>query len=87
MLFLQTKGPVGNGAFREYRTDLRDCDDVDRLAFCWAFFGEFHFAVDFGEQGVILAHANVAAGVKPSSALTNDNAACGDQFTAIGFYA
>ena len=40
--------------------------------------GEHHFAVNLGKQCVILAHADVFAGMKFSAALTHDSASDND---------
>src|SRR5579862_3377442 len=48
---------------------------------------EFDFAVDEGEEGVVSAAADVEAGVELGAALANDDGACGNDLSAVGFYA
>src|SRR5580658_2847424 len=74
------------GLFRAKPEHLRR-DHAHGLAVRGSLVGEFDLARDLGEQRVVLAHADVAAGVDGGAALAHDNAAGGDQFTAIGFHA
>ena len=43
---------------------------------------ERHVAVNQSKQGVVLAHADVVAGVEACTALTHDDGTSADQFTA-----
>lgn len=45
---------------------------------------ERHVAVNQSKQGVVLAHADVVAGVEACTALTHDDGTSADQFTAEG---
>ena len=47
---------------------------------------EFHAAIGEREEGPIAAGADVFAGMKFGAALTNDDAAGGDEFAAVRFY-
>src|SRR5580692_6713838 len=60
--------------------------DVDVLAHAAAV-AEFDHAGDFGEQGVVLAAADVHAGLHFGAALTHDDGTAGDKLTAEGLYA
>ena len=55
-------------------TCLLGGDDADERAVLTAFV-ELHDAVDEGVEGVILAHADVLAGVVDRAALTDDDVA------------
>jgi hypothetical protein len=48
---------------------------------------EFHFTVDHGVNGMITAHANIAAQVELCSTLANDNGSGIDQLTAEALHA
>src|SRR4051812_9587686 len=56
--------------------------DGDELAHVAAVL-EHDFAGDLGEKGVVLAAANVEAGLDRCAALTHDDGAAGDQFAAV----
>ena len=69
------------------RGKLRGLDslDADGADFFRAFDRKQDFSVLECEQGVILAHADIVAGVELGAALTDDDRACRDQFAAEGF--
>jgi hypothetical protein len=48
---------------------------------------KLYASVHFGEQRVVAAHADVFAGVHTRAALTDDDAAGGDQFATEAFNA
>ena len=53
-----------------------DGEDVDPAAIAAA--GELHFAVDEGEQGVVLAETDVLAGIDRGAALPDEDVAGAD---------
>src|SRR5437868_9855259 len=57
--------------------------DDDRRAVLRALDGEADMAVDQREQRVVLADADIHAGVEPRAALADDDRTGGDQFTAV----
>ena len=57
--------------------------DDDRRAVACTLGGEADMAIDQREQRVVLADADVHAGVKLRAALTDDDRTSGDQFTAV----
>ena len=59
-----------------------DRDNVHQLAAQGALDREGHLAVDLGEQRVILAHADVFAGMHARAALAYDDAAGGNDLLA-----
>jgi hypothetical protein len=61
----------------------RDCDGIDRDETAdLAAVLEADYAVDLGEEGVVLAAAYVCSGLERCSALTNQDGATGDSFAA-----
>lgn len=48
---------------------------------------EANDAVDRGKEGEVFAGADILAGVKGRTDLTNDDAACADFFAGVDFYA
>ena len=62
-------------------------DDGNRPALLRALDGEHYLTGDLGKQRMILAHADVIAGVEFGAALAHDDAARIDQFAAIAFHA
>ena len=75
---LLLQGFIGNDLVQ-----LRDSDGVDRdeAALLTAVLKADH-AVDLGEQGVVLAAADVEAGLQRGSALANQDGAAGDGLAA-----
>src|SRR3989338_1160722 len=61
-------------------------DDRNSSTLLCALDSEHHLAGDLGKQRVILADADVFAGVEFSTALAHDNAARTDQFAAVALY-
>ena len=55
------------------------------LAFIAALAFEFYATFDSSENGVILAHANIVAGMEFGATLTNDDAASGYQLAVMSF--
>ena len=79
----QIKKPyLAIGPVRSVRCDLRS-DDGNCLTLQHALGGKHHLAGDLGKQRVILAHADVLAGMELRAALAHDDAACIDQFAAV----
>src|SRR5688572_30650778 len=74
----------GQGFCRRESGLLLRGDDVHRLAVRSAVLGELHPAVDFGEQGMVPADADVVPGVNLGSALADDDASGGDELAAVG---
>src|SRR5688500_5888764 len=60
----------------------RGLDHVDLLVPLRPARAEANVAADQREQRVVLAHADVHAGVQRRTALTNDDAACADRLAA-----
>ncbi len=48
---------------------------------------EFHQSGDFGEEGMVLAHPNVMAGMKFGASLANENVARLNQLVGVSFHA
>jgi hypothetical protein len=61
--------------------------DTDGLALLRAFRPKIYGTGDLGEQGMILAHANVFSCMYPGTALPDNNASSGDQFPTVAFHA
>jgi hypothetical protein len=78
-----TKGPQG-GPFSVTRRGASDWGDVHHVTVQRALDGELNVAIGRGKQGVILAHADVVAGVELGAALANDDGACAHQFATEG---
>src|SRR5437763_11928102 len=68
-------------------SDCFSCDDGHVLLRADALLDELDIAIDQGEQGVILAHANVGARTNRGTALTHDDAAGVDRLAAVDFHA
>ena len=62
-------------------------DDADHSALQCALDGELHGSVNLGKQRVVLANADVVAGVHLGAALAYDDAATGNQFAAEALHA
>ncbi|KUM01971.1 hypothetical protein AWB61_19835 [Chromobacterium sp. F49] len=60
---------------------------VNGLALLRALNGEFNVAINLGEQGVILALANVFTSVEAGAALTHDDGTSRNQFAAVNLNA
>jgi hypothetical protein len=61
--------------------------DTDYFPLLRAFHPKIYRTGDFGEQGMILAHANIFSRVHLGPALADDNAASGDEFSTEAFHA
>jgi hypothetical protein len=61
--------------------------DADYFALLRAFRPKIYRTGDLGEQGMILAHANVFSRMYPGSTLANDNASSGDEFPTVALHA
>ena len=57
--------------------------DIDRAPLLRPLEREFDVTIDQRKQGVILAHADVDAGMELGTALTHDDVARRDQLTAV----
>ena len=76
------------GSLYERRLSLRGRDGLDRdEAAVLATVLEPYDAVDLGEKGVVLATADVEAGLERGSALANQNGATGDRLAAEALHA
>src|SRR3990167_3624658 len=76
------KAPPARRGFLGGRQHNLRRDNAHRLALQSTFNAEGHLAVNLGEQRVILAHADILARVHLGAALTDDNAAGGNQLLA-----
>jgi hypothetical protein len=74
---------VGSGR----QSSRSDREYANKGAALRAFFGKVDAPGDFGEQGVIATDADVVTRVHARAALTHDDAAGGDEFTAKSFNA
>jgi hypothetical protein len=61
--------------------------DADYFTLLRAFHPKIYRTGDLGEQGMILAHANVFSCMYPGTALPDNNASSGDQFPTVAFHA
>ena len=68
-------------SFITLRLDRRN--DTNDLAFCGALLREQNRPIYLGKQRVILADADVVAGMKHGPALTDDDVTCSHYFTAV----
>ena len=79
----QKTKPRLSGAWTAKKACASGCSShVDRVLGQRTLDGKRHMAVHQGEQGVVLAHADIRAGVELGAALTHDDGACADQFAA-----
>lgn len=67
---------------------LQSSDGYDAyvLALLWALQVEKYATIDLGEEGVILAAADVVTRVETRATLPDDDVACGDDLSAIAFH-
>ena len=61
--------------------------DADGLFLERALDGEVHRTGDLGKQRMVLADADILAGMNLGAALAHDNAACGNHLSAITLHA
>src|SRR3989338_786220 len=80
--FTKQKSPASTARLSGGRQHNLRRDNAHRLALQSTFNAEGHLAVNLGEQRVILAHADILARVHLGAALTDDNAAGGNQLLA-----
>ena len=76
---------LSNWQLSRYRNDLAGQYGYHRTVF--AALAELHFTINESEQGVVLAHAHVSAGVVLGAALTHDDIASYQSLAAEDFYA
>ena len=83
---LKTKKPCR--ADRAFSCSGLNLDWYDAYCFALrrAFRAEIYRAGNLGEQGMILAHANIVARMDLRAALTNNDTAGRDQLAAVAFY-
>ena len=62
-------------------------DDARSFAFLWALYAKLDMASNLCKKSVIFSYAHVITRVHPGAALTYDDTACRNKFTAIAFNA
>src|SRR3954470_18700137 len=75
-----------SGVITTSKVGLLGGGDADEAA-ALALVVEVHDAVDFGEERVVAADADVHAGIKPRSTLADENRSAGDELSSEAFHA